>query len=145
MTQATMTDVVASVATKPVAKLKGTINPTTGQPSGDKVAAFADRISSNWQDTLDGIIRVAADCAAAKNELSRSEKRDLLERLPFGESMFSKLAAIGDDRRLMKHQEPLPPSISTLYVLHKLSDEQFEAAVTEGTLKPDVTREDLQE
>src|SRR6266480_8165842 len=113
--------------------------------TGQKVAEYAERISGNWQKAVGSIFKVAADCAAAKNELTRSERLELLERLPFGESMFSKLASIGADNRLNEHQELLPPSISTLYLIQNMSNEQLEAAVTEGALRPDVTRDDLEE
>ncbi|MGZ4862189.1 MAG: hypothetical protein ACXV2E_05345 [Halobacteriota archaeon] len=113
--------------------------------SGQKVTEYAERISANWQKSTDAILKVAADCAAAKNDLTRSEKRDLFERLPFGESMFSKLASIGNDTRLFEHKELMPPSISTMYQIHELSDEQFETAKTEKVLRPDVTRDKVQE
>lgn len=117
---------------------------STEKGSGQKVTEYAERISANWQNTVASILKVAADCFAAKNAFSPSEKRELIDRLPFGESMFSKLASIGADSRLSEHQKLLPPSISTMDLIRKLSDEQFEAAVTEGALKPDATRDEFQ-
>jgi hypothetical protein len=124
---------------------KRTKTPSTETGSGQKVTEYAERISANWQKSTDSILQVAADCAAARNELTAPEKRELMERLPFGESMFSKLASIGNDTRLYEHKKLMPPSISTMYQIQELSDEQFETAKTEKVLRPDVTRDKVQE
>ena len=107
------------------------------------VPAIAQVITENWRKSVQGILKVAQECAKAKNKLSQVQKQQLYELLPFGESMFSKLATIGDDPRLLKHQDLLPLSISTIYEAKKLPDDQFEAAIKEGVLKPDVKREDF--
>src|SRR2546423_1308203 len=65
-----------------------------------KVAQYAERISANWHSTTANIFKVSSDCFAAKEELSVMERHALIERLPFGASMFSKLASIGGDNRL---------------------------------------------
>jgi hypothetical protein len=122
---------------------KRTKTPSTEKGSG-RVIEYAERISENWQNSIACILKVATDCAAAKNNFPLSEKRELIERLPFGESMFSKLASIGEDSRLYEHQEFLPPSISTLHLIRRLSDEQFQAAKAEKILRTDVTRDKFQ-
>jgi hypothetical protein len=113
--------------------------------SGTTVTEYAERISTNWQNTTASIMKVATDCYSAKAELSLSEKHDLIGRLPFGESMFSKLASMGGDKRLRENQKLLPPSISTIDLIRKLSDEEFETAKTEKVLKPGVTRDEIEE
>src|SRR5437899_5769510 len=72
-----------------------------------KVAQYAERISANWHSTTASIMKVAEDCYSAREELSVPEKHDLIQRLPFGESMFSKLASIGGDERLKVNQKLL--------------------------------------
>lgn len=59
--------------------------------------------------------------------------------------MFSKLASIGKDTRLYEHQKLLPPSISTIDLIRKLSPKRFETAKTENVLRPDVTRDEIEE
>lgn len=113
--------------------------------AGKSVVEYAERISVNWHNTTASIMKVAADCYSAKTELSSSEKQDLLERLPFGGSMFSKLASIGGDKKLSENQKLLPPSISTIDLIRKLSPEQFETAKIEKVLKPNVTRDEIEE
>jgi hypothetical protein len=116
--------------------LKGEGQTSKRSASGQKVAEYAERISQGWQKTVGSIWSVAEDCFVAKNDFTASEKRDLIARLPFGESMFSKLASIGGDKRLKEHRELLPPSISTMDLLRKMSDEKFEIVRTKGLLKP---------
>lgn len=113
--------------------------------AGRTVIEYAERISVNWHNTTASIMKVAADCYSAKTELSSFEKHDLIERLPFGESMFSKLASIGGDKKLSENQRLLPPSISTIDLIRKLSPEQFETAKIEKVLKPNVTRDEIEE
>ena len=108
-----------------------------------KVSDYAKRISENWRKSVGSIWSVAEDCLVAKNEFTASEKQDLIARLPFGESMFSKLASIGGDKRLKAHRDILPPSISTMDILRKLSDAQFEIARTKGLVG--ATREDVKQ
>ncbi|MCK1586930.1 hypothetical protein [Bradyrhizobium sp. 169] len=113
--------------------------------SSERVAGYATRICQNWRKTVEGILDVGKDCAAAKDELTESEKRELYANLPFGESMLSKLATIGEDStRLFAHREFLPSSISTLYLLCRLPNDRFELAFAEGLVRPDVTRDDVE-
>jgi hypothetical protein len=124
----------------------GKVPKTSNAKAGEgKVAQYAERISAKWYRTTATIFEVSTDCFAAREELSVLERHALIERLPFGASMFSKLASIGGDDRLKKNQKLLPPSISTIDLFRKLSDEQFENAKTEKMLRPDATRDQVEE
>jgi hypothetical protein len=136
-----MTELNLPVAWSP--PLSGLVS-KTAVPSNDKVAGYATRINHHWRRTVEGILSVAKDCAAAKRELTDTEKQELYKRLPFGKSMFSKLATIGENDRLFEHRELLPASISTLYMLCGLSNERFELAIAEGVVRPDMTRDELE-
>lgn len=139
MSMTTTTSVMKdALRTRP---LKGAGHTSKRSASEQKVAEYAERISQGWQKTVGSIWNVAEDCFFAKKDFTASEKRDLIARLPFGESMFSKLASIGGDKRLKEHRDTLPPSISTMDILRKLSDEQFEIARTKGLVG--ATREDV--
>ena len=117
--------------------------PNVGLQDREDISALAQRINENWRKTVEDL-KVAQDCATAKKMLSSTGKQKLYELLPFKASMFSKLAAIGEDPRLMRHQDLLPVSISTIYEARKLSDDRFKAAIEEGALKPDVKREEFE-
>lgn len=104
---------------------------------------IAETIKENWRKSVEGILKLTKECAKARNQLTESQKKELYKLLPFNESMFSKLASIGDDLRLRNHQDLLPASISTLYELSQLPDERFESVLKEGLLKPDLKRQEL--
>lgn len=107
------------------------------------VPNIAKTIKENWRKSVEGNLKVAQECAKAKDQLSTAQKQQLYKLLPFKEAMFSKLASIGDDPRLMQHVDLLPLSISTMYEAKKLPDDRFKAAINEHVLRPDVKREDF--
>lgn len=123
--------------------VKGGKHPKAGiAKAGEaKVAQYAERISANWHSSTASIMKVADDCYSAREELCTSEKHDLIKRLPFGESVFSKLASIGGDKRLKANQTLLSPSISTIDLIRK--HEQFELAKAEKVLG--LTRDQVKE
>ena len=47
-----------------------------------------------------------------------------------------RLLALHRDERLQKYQEHLPASYTTLYAIHRMSDEEIEAAVQQGVIHP---------
>src|SRR5215204_6241098 len=89
-----------------------------------------DKIIKNWRKAAD-ISAVAGLCAGANKELSRKEKKEFYSGLPFGRTVFCKLARIGSDPRL--HQEGidklLPANYSMQYEITKLTDEELQAAI----------------
>ncbi|MGF6428341.1 hypothetical protein [Bradyrhizobium elkanii] len=107
------------------------------------VAAIANVINENWRKSVASILMVAQECAKAKASLNESEKKQLYRLLPFKEPMFSKLATIGENPRLLDHQPKLPVSISTIYEVGKLPADRFNEAVKAGVLSPDVRRQDI--
>jgi len=120
---------------------------TDGSPAisnEDRIAIIAERIRSNWQKSLDGIRKVAAACAEAR-DFNAVEKDRLIKQLPFSASMFSKLASIGGDERLMSatYDDALPPSISTLYELKQMDDDKFKAAISKVANGGPLTRYQL--
>ena len=116
------------------------------KPDNDTASAFASRINQHWTKAATSILETAVACAQASTKLSAIEKERLWELLPFSKSTFSKLATIGADERLAKEsiRSLLPPSFSTIYELRRLNDDQFTAALSQGVLKPDLTRSELQ-
>lgn len=112
-------------------------------PTALDVPNIARTIKENWRKSIEGILKVAQECAKARDQLSTAQKQQLYKLLPFKEAMFSKLASIGEDPRLMQHVDLLPLSISTMYEAKKLPDDRFEAAIKENVLRPDVKREDF--
>jgi hypothetical protein len=112
------------------------------KPTTD-VAAIANVINENWRKSVASILMVAQECAKAKASLDDSEKEQLYSLLPFKQPMFSKLATIGENPRLLDYQPKLPVSISTIYEVGKLPADRFDDAVKDGVLNPGVRRQDI--
>ena len=110
-----------------------------------KIDGFRLRIESNWQKITRSIIEVAKACAEANEALSSPEKKVLLDQLSFGEAVFSKLAAIGNDKRLHRPQilKSLPASYSVIYEVTHLGDKELNAAVADKTITPSVSRSEI--
>lgn len=68
-----------------------------------------------------------------------------MAKLDFNKSTFSMMIRIGNDPRLGKITELLPPSYSIIYEVAKLDDKTLEAARNDGTLHPNVTRKQIQD
>src|SRR5262245_29758378 len=88
------------------------------------------------------MMEVARLCCEASQLLTASEKKQLIKRLPFKESTFSKFVQIGKDARLHKlhARRQLPPHYTIAYPLTRLTDEQLK----QGVINPDMKRADLQ-
>jgi hypothetical protein len=111
----------------------------------DRVTAFAQRISVHWQKACHSILEVAIACAEFDEACTPKEKKHLLEILKLSAPAFSKLVKIGSKRRLRDEaiQERLPASVSTMYEISNLTDQQFDLALAKGTIHPGVTREQV--
>jgi hypothetical protein len=84
----------------------------------------------------------------AKAKLKHGEFEKMIEQLlPFKPRMAQMLMKIAADKRLIKakHASLLPPSWYTLYRLTTLSDADFQAALDDGTINPEMTRDDIPE
>ena len=82
----------------------------------------------------------------AKSALVHGEFQTMVgETLPFAPRTAQMLMAIGLDRRITnaKFTSLLPPSWYALYQLTKLDDDEFNAALADGTIRPDLNRSDI--
>jgi hypothetical protein len=108
--------------------------------------SYAARIVNSWRHAADGMMEVARLCCEASQLLTASEKKQLVKRLPFKESTFSKFVQIGKDARLQRlhARRLLPPHYTIAYPLTRLTNEQLETAAKQGVINPDMKRADLQ-
>ncbi len=109
------------------------------------VAEYADNIARSWKKGRAGYLEAANYCAEAKAKFKGEALKRLHEQLCLDKSTFSKLATIGGNNK-MKEQRIralLPGTISRLYAVALLEDDQIEAAVASGLLNPKATRADL--
>ncbi len=121
---------------------------TPKEPLGlsDNVREHVQSICKAHKDGVEACLNIATACANADKELRRGERTKLLEHIPLTYQMFTKYVRIGKDKRLFEPgmQEKLPPSLSTLYLMRQLTDEQFEQGFENKILGPKCTRQEVQ-
>jgi hypothetical protein len=107
---------------------------------------YAERIEKQWQKAATSIIEVARLCSEANERLSGLHKKLLIKELPFGESTFSKLVQVGNDKRLRgsRVRALLPPSYSTIYEITLLNDKELNQAIKDEVISPTVRRAAVQ-
>ena len=104
-------------------------------------AEWAERITADWRQTLMGIFATGRDLILAKGQLEHGEWLKMIEEdLPFGPRTAQMVMKIASDPRLQntKYISHLPPAWGTLHQLTRLSDDDFDAAIVDGTICPDM-------
>jgi hypothetical protein len=113
---------------------------------GDKVTSFAHYVSSIGDYLgLTAMMEVARLCVEASNRLTAAQKLELIAKLPFGETTFSKLIQIGTDSRLHTPvvQRLLPADFTTIHAVALLKDEELSIAIAEKVIHPGMKRPEL--
>jgi N6-adenosine-specific RNA methylase IME4 len=109
-------------------------------------AEYAERIIGCHQRTLEAIVEAGALLIQAKENLPHGDLEGMIERdLPFGPRHARRLMAIASDQRIANrtHVSVLPEAVGTLYELTKLDDPTFERRIADGTIRPDMVRQDI--
>lgn len=105
---------------------------------------YAAEITACWRQSVDAILEVGRLLNAAKDGLPHGDfLRMMGDSLPFGARTAQRLMALGKDARLRAHASHLPASWATLYELTKLKNDQFEARILDGTIRPEMERRDI--
>jgi len=110
------------------------------------VPEFAARITACCRRTVETIIETGRLLIAAKEQLAHGEFEHMVEsELPFGPRTARMLMAIASDPRLTNrnHGSALPTTWRTLYELTRLDDVTFQARLADGTIRPDMERQDV--
>ena len=108
-------------------------------------AHFATEIATQWQRSREAIFAVGRLLISAKQQLEHGEFTAMVENdLPFSSRTAQRLMAIARDKRLTNttHVSLLPVSWGTLYELTLLSADDFDVAIADGSITPDMTRGD---
>jgi hypothetical protein len=109
-------------------------------------AYFAAQITAEWRKSLQAILGGGRKLIVAKDKLDHGEFAKMAEHdLPFGLRTAQRLMAIARDKRLTKatHASLLPSCWTALYALTSLSDSDFDAAIDDGLITPDISRDDV--
>jgi hypothetical protein len=119
------------------------------QPRHDASAdTWAARITACWRASVEAILEVGRLLTAAKEALPHGEFGKMIEtQLPFVPRTAQMLMAIADDPQISnpKFVSHLPANWGALYELStlKLNEEQFEAGIEKGLIRPDAERKPL--
>lgn len=81
---------------------------------------------------------LAETCAIAMAELQDADIEAIATTAGLGADMFCNLAEIGASDAIAMHRDALPLDISTLHVLAHMKDEEFQQALKQGMMKPDL-------
>jgi hypothetical protein len=113
--------------------------------SEDPLAPHEIAIKTGWNHATQGILQTCRACAEAQAIFDADSLHDLIERLPFDRTVFSKLVAIGNspalnDPKLEKH---LPPNWTILDLARKLTPTELGRAVSRNVISPDCNRAGL--
>ena len=106
-------------------------------------AAWAERIRSQWHQTVTGIVAVGAMLLEAKAELQHGEFLLMVANdLRWSPRMTQFLMTIARNKVLSdaKHVSHLPSSWSVLATLAKVDDSKLEEAIATGVVSPDMSR-----
>ena len=112
-------------------------------PSKSKTEFLVDLVGGSITGSVDDILRICRVIRTAKETLTPMEFKDLRERSPFSEKVWSKLLQIGLDDRLEGVKKELPPLYTTIHLIHCLTDEELESGVRDGHIHPKVTQGSL--
>lgn len=112
-----------------------------------QTAKYVKAISAAWKRALEGILEAGKILAQAEKDLGRKQWLAMVENeLPFTRRTAEKLLKIASDTRLTnpKYRNLLPPRWTTLHELTFLKDAEFERAITEGLIHPDMERSEAE-
>ena len=111
------------------------------QISATKVDAYRRKIGTAWQKTKEGILETASLVADANETLTTQEWNELVQDLPFGDSVRSMMLGIGKTKRFgpQRIQKLLPPNYNILYEYSTLDSAEWKQAILEGIVDTDVS------
>ena len=112
-------------------------------PSKSKTEFLVDLVGGSITGSVDDILQVCSVVSTAKKSLTPDEFRDLRERSPYSEKVWSKLLQIGLDDRLEGVKESLPPLYTTIHLIHCLTDEELVLGTRDGHIHREVTQGSL--
>jgi hypothetical protein len=131
---------------EPFASNGGGIAPGKFWVEAPSVGHYVSSIGESWRRGVTAMLDVARLCADASERLTSEQRQDLVDRLPFGQTAFSKFVTIGKDKRLDAPEviQCLSPHYSIAYLLTGLREEELKAAIAANVVHPDMRRSDLE-
>lgn len=107
-------------------------------------AEWAAKITASWRESVGAILNVGKLLSESKDALGlKSWEKMCNDDLPFSSGTAYRLIAISTDPRILAHVPKLPPHWGTMHELTKLTDEQFDDMLSDGTINPEMDRRDV--
>jgi len=123
------------------------VSPQVGSWTGhSRSTPWAIRIAEAWQSSVANIVETGRLLIQARTALSRGEWLPMIESdLPFSPRTAQMLMEIAEHPGITnaKHVSLLPPSWGTLHALTKLPSDEFERRIADGSIRPDLEREEI--
>ena len=85
------------------------------------------------------VLRTCELVAQYEEEHTPDQVKEFQEKVSINPQVWARLLALHRDERLKKYQEHLPCTYTTLYAIHRMSDEAVEAAVQQGVIHSGAT------
>ena len=80
------------------------------------------------------VLRTCELVAQYEEEHTPDQVKEFQEEVSINPQVWARLLALHRDERLKRYQENLPCTYTTLYAIHRMSDEEVEAAVQQGVI-----------
>jgi hypothetical protein len=93
-------------------------------------------IEKDYGSNAAEVLETCALVAEYAREYTPDQIRAFQEKVEINPQVWLRLLALHRDERLKKHLEHLPPSYTVLYAIHRMKDEEIEAAVQQGVITP---------
>jgi hypothetical protein len=97
---------------------------------------FFSLVNKDYGNTAAEVLETCALVAQYAEERTPDQVMAFQESVHINPQVWLRLIALHRDERLKQHLEHLPPSYTTLYAIHRMGDEELDAAVQQGVIHP---------
>lgn len=91
-------------------------------------------LEKDYGDTASEVLQTCALVAEYAQENTPDHVKSFQEQVKINPQVWSRLISLHKDSRLKKHLDKLPASYTALYAIHRMKDEEIEAAVQQGVI-----------
>jgi hypothetical protein len=93
-------------------------------------------IEKDYGSNAAEVLKTCALVAEYAREHTPDQIKAFQKKVGINPQVWLRLLALHRDKRLKKHIEHLPPSYTALYAIHRMKDEEIDAAVQQGVITP---------
>jgi hypothetical protein len=93
-------------------------------------------LEKDYGNSAAEVLGTCALVAEYAREHTPDQIKAFQKKVSINPQVWLRLLALDRDERLKKHIEHLPPSYTALYAIHRMKDEEIDAAVQQGVITP---------